>query len=199
MPAWARTEEGWHLSSRSRCCGFPWVHWLPQKGRETVLPEHCRGLTVPCLPTSRHGAFPHPPRPCCSPPPSWEMSWGSIPLSGLSWSPAGPWGNLVPWPLLPDPGRACFSSTACLCFCHCGYFSLSAPPRKSQSRVSSSTYARQLQESWAAPWGSWRQTFGCSAGLVRVRRVPPFRESASLVVKDSPGCPSVDLRAQSPK
>lgn len=42
------------------------------------------------------GAFPHPPRPCCSPPPSWEMSWGSIPLSGLSWSPAGPWETWCP-------------------------------------------------------------------------------------------------------
>ena len=44
-----------------------------------------------------------------SPPPlSREKPWGSIPLSDLSWSPAGPWGNLAPWPLHPRLWKSVF-------------------------------------------------------------------------------------------
>lgn len=117
------------------------------------------------------------------------------PLLVPSWSLGKPGSLASPPPILEkrvSPPPPIFGSATA------GYFSLPASPRK-KSRVSSSKHAHPLQESRSAAWGSWRWTSWCSEGLVRVSRLPPLHESASLVAKDSPRCPSGDLRAQNPK
>lgn len=126
-----------------------------------------------------------------SPPPlSREKPWGSIPLSDLSWSPAGPWGSLAPWPLHPRLWKSVFlprrpslvlplrATSACLLL----------KGRASQESLppNTPTHSRRAGRPPGAPGGGLPgavQVLSGSRGYLLFMKVHPWRPKIPLDVR----------------
>lgn len=139
---------------------------------EPVLPEHCRGLTVPCLPTSRHRGVSAPTPTLLFPSTFLGDVLGLHPLQAAFPGPQLVLGNLVPLassPILEErvspPLPVFVSATA-----GTSAFLLLRGRASQESLPPHRPPLRKL----GGPLGLLEADFGCSAGLVRVRRGTPF-------------------------